>query len=121
MIFRRYSLYPLLKRIIKNFIPPKIIKKEKTIKIGILGAANIAYMGIINPTSHFDNVEIYGIASRDTKKAMDFAIKYSIKRVYNDYKELIDDENIDIIYNPLPNSLHYHWTIEAIKKKKHVF
>jgi predicted dehydrogenase len=34
--------------------------------------------------------------------------------------ELIDDPAIDVVYNPLPNGLHYEWTLKSLKAGKHV-
>jgi predicted dehydrogenase len=33
---------------------------------------------------------------------------------------MIDDPNVDVIYNPLPNGLHFEWTMKALKGGKHV-
>jgi predicted dehydrogenase len=40
--------------------------------------------------------------------------------VHDTYDALIDDPEIDAIYNPLPNSLHKEWTIRALQAGKHV-
>jgi predicted dehydrogenase len=37
------------------------------------------------------------------------------------YEDLIADPDIDVIYNPLPNSLHCEWSIRAMRAGKHVF
>ena len=36
------------------------------------------------------------------------------------YDDLINDPELDAIYNPLPNSLHCEWTIAALRAGKHV-
>lgn len=95
--------------------------KEKTsIRIGILGAANIVPMSLLNPAHFLSSVEIVAVAARDKNRAEQFAKKHGIKRVLDSYDDLINDPEIDAIYNPLPNSLHYSWTIKAIKAGKHI-
>lgn len=92
----------------------------KKINIGILGAARIARAGIIKPARFQKDVDIIGVAARDVHKAQAFAKKQLIPRVHRTYDELLADRDINAIYNPLPNSHHYEWTIKALEAGKHV-
>ena len=60
------------------------------------------------------------IAARDYGKAQKFAQRHGIPKVHTDYASLIQDPEIDAIYNPLPNSLHAEWSIRAMRAGKHV-
>lgn len=56
-------------------------KQSDALKIGILGAANIANMALINPASKLSNVLVYGIAARNRDKAEQYARKHHIPKV----------------------------------------
>ncbi len=43
-----------------------------------------------------------------------------IARAYGSYQELLDDPDVEAIYNPLPNHLHVPWSIRAVAAGKHV-
>jgi predicted dehydrogenase len=62
----------------------------------------------------------YAVASRDIEKAARFAMDHGFMEAYPDYDALINDPNIDAIYNPLPNSMHAEWSIKALQAGKHV-
>jgi predicted dehydrogenase len=64
--------------------------------------------------------DIVAIASRDTSNANETATALGIPKAYGSYEELIADENIDAIYNPLPNHLHVPWSVKALEGGKHV-
>lgn len=90
------------------------------INIGVLGCANIAERFVIPTINDLkDNFNLIGIASRTEKKADDFANRFSTKAFF-DYEELLNYENLDAVYIPLPNSLHYEWIKKAFEKDLHV-
>ncbi|MEM7510928.1 MAG: Gfo/Idh/MocA family oxidoreductase [Bacteroidota bacterium] len=89
-------------------------------KLGILGTARIAPKAVITPAAIMNNIHIYGIASRNPANAQQFATDHKIPMVYDAYEKLIGDPEVDIIYIPLPNSLHTHYCLKAVQAGKHV-
>ncbi len=93
---------------------------SKKINWGIIGCAGIAERALIPAIKASANGVLYGIASRDKKRALDWARTHGFTKAYRDYQTLLDDGAIDVIYNPLPNSLHAEWSIRAARAGKHV-
>ncbi|KAK7455212.1 hypothetical protein VKT23_011087 [Stygiomarasmius scandens] len=96
---------------------------SKPLKFGILGAAAIAPPALVIPAKTHPEVVVYAVAARDIKRAEAFAKKHGVPKFYggsNGYQELLDDPEVDAVYNPLPNSLHYEWTMKALAAGKHV-
>src|SRR6478735_3550547 len=89
------------------------------LRIGILGAANIARL-FIAATRPSRKVTIRAVAARDRERAAAFAKEFGIDTVHATYDALLADPDIDAIYNPLPNSLHAEWSIRAAEAGKHV-
>lgn len=92
----------------------------KKIKWGILGCANIARKAVIPGILGADNSELYAVSSRSKEKAADFAEEFGAAKFYDDYDQLLADEEIEAVYIPLPNGLHKEWTIKAAEAGKHV-
>jgi predicted dehydrogenase len=90
------------------------------VRIGLLGAARITPNALLEPARLIDGVEVAAIAARDPARAREFANAHGIARVLADYDQLVNDPELDAIYNPLPNSLHCEWTIRALRAGKHV-
>jgi D-xylose 1-dehydrogenase (NADP+, D-xylono-1,5-lactone-forming) len=64
--------------------------------------------------------ELVAVASRDPQRAAEYAREHGIARAFGSYEELLADPRVDVVYNPLPNSLHAEWTIRAAQAGKHV-
>ena len=90
------------------------------VRIGCLGAARIAPAALLNPAQKCDTAMVAGLAARDPSRAQLLAARYSIPRVYNSYRELVDAAELDAVYVPLPNGLHAEWTLAALAAGKHV-
>ena len=92
---------------------------EKPLRIGVLGAANIA-RAFIAALRGSSKVDVCAVASRDAEKAAAFAKENGIAQSFGSYESMLADPTIEAIYNPLPNNLHAEWTIKAANAGKHV-
>jgi len=90
------------------------------LRLGILGAARIAPQALVRPAREVAGAELRAVAARDGERARAFAAKHRIPVVHASYEALLDDPEIDAVYNPLPNGLHGVWTMRALRKGKHV-
>jgi len=89
------------------------------VRIGILGCANVAKKHAINAFKAIDNAELVCIASRDIKKAQIVAEEYGTDFAPS-YDALLQRDDIDAVYIPLPIGLHEEWVEKAAKAKKHI-
>lgn len=66
------------------------------------------------------NGEIYAVCATTLAGAQKFAEEFSVKKAYGNVEELLEDENIDIVYIATPHNLHHECIIKALKAGKHV-
>jgi predicted dehydrogenase len=90
------------------------------LRIGVLGAARITPMALIRPATRVPGAAVAAVAARDPKRAAAYAKKHGIEKVHASYDDLLADDSIEAIYNPLPNALHAEWTLKALEAGKHV-
>ncbi|NRT89913.1 Gfo/Idh/MocA family protein [Clostridium beijerinckii] len=89
------------------------------IRWGIIGLGNIA-LRFAKSLSYSNEGKLYAIASRTKEKRDEFYDKYNCEKVYENYNELLRDEEVDSVYIALPHGFHKHWSIEALRHKKAV-
>ncbi|HET7802498.1 MAG TPA: Gfo/Idh/MocA family oxidoreductase [Humibacillus xanthopallidus] len=89
------------------------------LRIGILGAARIAPLSIVSPAAATGH-RLVAVAARDVARARAFACEHGVERALESYAAVIDDPDVEVVYNPLPNSLHAEWNIRAAEAGKHV-
>ncbi len=82
------------------------------VRWGILSTANIGRR-VIPAIQASHNGEVAAVCSRSLERAQAFAAEQGIPRALGSYEALIADDEIDAIYNPLPNSMHAEWSIKC--------
>lgn len=90
------------------------------IKWGVLGTAYIFERDTARGMMLAENCELAAVAGRSMEKAEKFKEKYRFQRAYGSYEALLEDPEIEAVYIPLPNTMHYEWTIKALQHGKHV-
>lgn len=63
---------------------------------------------------------IYAVANRTHEKAVDFAKKYNIAKVYDDMNDVFTDPEVDVIYITTPHNTHIEFMKKAIENGKHI-
>jgi len=91
----------------------------KKLRWGLLSTARIN-RALLPPLRSSARNELTAVASRDLARAQAYAAERNIPRVFGSYESMLADPDVDVIYNPLPNSMHTEWTIKAVEAGKHV-
>ena len=89
------------------------------INVGILGLSEFAIRKMIPALQLSSYFQLQGIASRSTVKSHQFALNNNCI-AYDSYEDLINSVDIDFVYIPLPNALHFYWAKKALLADKHV-
>ena len=63
---------------------------------------------------------LYAVGNRTYEKAVAFAEKYGVEKVYNSIDEMFTDPNVDIIYITSPHNTHYGFMKQALENGKHL-
>jgi xylose dehydrogenase (NAD/NADP) len=88
-------------------------------RLGIVSTADINRKVI--PGAHAsDKVELVAVASREQRRADEYASAWKIPRAYGSYEALLEDPDVDAVYISLPNTLHCQWSIRSLEAGKHV-
>lgn len=86
---------------------------------GVISTAGIA-RGAVMPAIENSDHRLAAIASRDAERAAAVAEDFDVPRSYGSYAALFEDDDLDAVYNPLPNNLHAEWTKRAADAGLHV-
>ena len=90
------------------------------VRWGVISTANIGRWAVNPAIQASRNGELAAVASRDEDAAREFAKEGGFPRSYGSYQALLEDDAVDAVYIPLPNSMHREWTIRAVQAGKHV-
>jgi len=92
---------------------------KNTYNWAILGCGKIARK-FSSDLKLLSNARLYAAASRDIRKAQDFAIEFGFEKAYGSYEKMVADPEVDVVYIATPHSHHRDHTILCLNHKKAV-
>lgn len=95
---------------------------EGAIRIALCGAGGFAKgMHIPNIQKMKDKYSLYAVMSRTGSNAQAIAVKNGAKYATTDYKQILEDKDVDMVMICTRHNTHATMVIEALKAKKAVF
>lgn len=88
-------------------------------KIGVAGAGLIVPF-FLEAAALVEEMEVSGLFARRQEARRELCEKYRIPVGYGDYREMLEDRGMDVVYIALPNTLHFSFAKEALEAGKHV-
>jgi xylose dehydrogenase (NAD/NADP) len=92
---------------------------SEPVRWGLLSTARINE-AILNGAAQTDTTEVVAVASRDQARADAYAREHGIERAHGSYEAMLQDDDVEVVYNSLPNSMHVEWSVRALEAGKHV-
>ena len=87
---------------------------------GIIGIGKLADISIAPGITADERSTLVAVCSRSHDRAKEFAEKHSAAAGYDDYTQMLQDPNVDIVYIASPNGLHAEHALAALEAGKHV-
>ncbi len=93
----------------------------KTLRIGVVGAGRIGKLHVSNLMTRVSNATVVAVTDVVAESAKELAQKFGIAKVYGDYKELVNDPEIDAVFVCSSTDTHSIIAYDAVMAGKHVF
>jgi predicted dehydrogenase len=94
---------------------------SEKLRAGIVGCGFVTGMKLVPALKEAeDRVTVSGLSDVDEGNARKLAANFPDAKVYKDYRNLLEDRNIDIVYVNTPNASHCEITVAALEAGKHV-
>ena len=92
---------------------------EKKLKWAVLGVGVIA--NEMAQALQKMGKTLYAVGNRTHDKAVAFAEKYGVQKVYDKIEDMFQDDSVDIIYITSPHNTHYNFMKQALESGKNIF
>src|SRR5687767_2833747 len=94
---------------------------NQRIGIGFIGAGGIAKQRHLPGLKKVPGVEFVAVANRRRESADEVAKEWGFKQVYEDWRQVLDNPDVDAVFIAAPPLLHKEATLAALQAGKHVF
>lgn len=90
------------------------------LKIGLIGAGQVGGYHL-NAYQKIPNAHVCAVSDVDEKKAQDAANQFDIDHTYTDYRELLNDNEVEAVDICVHNNLHSPIAVDSLEAGKDVF
>lgn len=94
---------------------------DRKLRIGVIGAGRIGKLHANNLKNSVQGAELAAISDVDLKAASGLAEQLGVDKVYQDYKKILEDRDIDAVFICASTDMHSPISIAAAKAGKHIF
>ncbi|MEU4532834.1 Gfo/Idh/MocA family oxidoreductase [Micromonospora ureilytica] len=92
---------------------------DRVLRLGVMGCADIAIRRMLPALAEASSVRLTAVASRSAEKAGRVAARFGCVAVHG-YQRLLEREDVNAVYMPLPPGLRHPWAAAALAAGKHV-
>ena len=94
---------------------------DKKLRIGVIGAGRIGKLHANNLKNAVPGAELSAISDVNLKAAQALAEQLGVSKVYEDYRKILEDKDIDAVFICASTDMHSPISIDAAKAGKHIF
>jgi predicted dehydrogenase/threonine dehydrogenase-like Zn-dependent dehydrogenase len=94
---------------------------KSDLKVGLVGAGNLARWAHLPSLSKIPNVSLHAVCSASGARGNTYARRFGAAYFCSDYREILDDPQIDVVMVLSRNQHHFSQAFEALMAGKHVF
>ena len=91
------------------------------VKVGLIGGGMFARGTILPALKVLDRAQVRAVATATGRTAQDLAGRYGCDYATTDYRELLEDREIDLVIIATRHNLHAPIAVEALQAGKHVY
>ncbi len=92
----------------------------RPIRLGIVGAGFTGRQAALSSSQLPARITLAALADLDPERGRPVVDEFSIPRAYSDYRELLDDEEVDAVYLGVPPDIRLPMVLDSLAAGKHV-
>ena len=90
------------------------------VKWGLIGCGDIARRRVAPALRDLESCELVAVSRADASRAEAFAAEFGARRWHADWRELVNDPEVEAVYVATPVHLHAEQTLAAVEAGMHV-
>lgn len=94
---------------------------DRKLRIGVIGAGRIGKLHANNLANRVLGAKVEAISDVNFKAAKELAEQLNVKKVYDDYHQILNDPEVDAVFICASTDMHSVISIDAARAKKHIF